>query len=252
VDAIAAFLRGTSDFRGKGRLLEYWLRTRTGNRIRIVGGHRLTLDMTVPYEAMVWLEWEEQRELDVLVGLLRPGELFVDCGANIGLWSLVAAASGAEVVAFEANPYTAKRLAENVAHASVRVVPAAVSDRAGQALLDLGEWHNLSRLAPEGTIPVPMTTIDSELDRPPAGMKLDIEGGEMAALRGAQETLKHRPWIAVEFNTEHTVSRRIGDWDVYRYLAVRGYTAYAFTGERLSETWEPRWGYANVLCRTDN
>ena len=53
------------------------------------------------------------------------------------------------------------------------------------------------------TIRVPVVTLDAVLDgRRVHGIKLDVEGFELEALRGAEGTLRRwRPWLGVEFNT---------------------------------------------------
>ncbi|WP_428699226.1 FkbM family methyltransferase [Stappia sp.] len=57
----------------------------------------------------------ERAEHDMLARHLVKGTVFVDIGANIGSYALQAARRGAQVLAVEANPETAGRLAFNVA-----------------------------------------------------------------------------------------------------------------------------------------
>jgi FkbM family methyltransferase len=213
----------------------------------------MSLDMTVPYEAMVWIGWEEQQELLALPRLLRPGDTFVDCGANIGLWSLVAAAIvGAQgrVEAFEASPGAAARLAENAKQSTaIRVHAAALSDGPGTLRFDVGETHNVARVSDDGAISVPATTLDAALEGAVSGLKLDVEGHELQVLRGGARTLENRPWIVVEFNKEHAGARTLGEWPVHELLAGLGYRASTVDGEPLEAGWMPRFGYANVLYR---
>ncbi|NBN80150.1 FkbM family methyltransferase [Microvirga tunisiensis] len=80
----------------------------------------------------------EQAEHRLIAPLLRPGCVFVDVGANIGTYSLFAAACGAEVLAVEASPDTADKLAFNLAAndaAGVRLVRTAVGAEAGELSL---------------------------------------------------------------------------------------------------------------------
>jgi len=70
-------------------------------------GSILKVQLDVPYEQMVWLQDEEWDELRYLQNKLRPGDVFIDVGANIGLWTLVAATSvgpSGRVFSFEPNP----------------------------------------------------------------------------------------------------------------------------------------------------
>ena len=94
MDLLGHFLRATPGFRGKGRLVNRWVRHPgpPWNRERILpGGAIIHCDLLIPYEAMVWIEAEEETDLQTLRLLLKENQHFVDCGANIGLWTLVAA-----------------------------------------------------------------------------------------------------------------------------------------------------------------
>lgn len=254
MDLLAELIRRTPRFKGKGRIVSYWLRTRSGQRARVLpGGLRVSLDMSIPYEAMVWLGWEEQAELEMLGSLLHPGDTFVDCGANIGLWALVAAplvGDAGRVIAFEPNPATARRLAEHASPSPViRVHSSALSDAPRSLGFDQGEHHNLARVSSEGSIQVQATTLDAAVRPPVHGIKIDVEGHELQVLRGAERTLLARPWVVVEFNTLHTPARRLGDWPVHELLSGLGYRASAPTGEALDARWAPPFSYANVLYR---
>ena len=134
---------------------------------------------------------------------LEPGDVFVDVGANVGYFSLLASTlvgDAGAVVAIEAAPRTAAVLAENVrGHPNVRVIEAAASDTSGRADLlcrrprhgtrDLGSRVGRT-LALRGVEKVPvaaatlteMLTAD-ELERTRI-VKIDVEGAETAVLRG--------------------------------------------------------------------
>ena len=233
-------LVGPARFRGKGRLLDYWMSRRdstyTGLRV-LPGGGRMTCHFDVPYEAMVWARQEEEPELAALRALLRQGDHFVDCGANIGLWSLVAAGCVGDtgyVTAFEPNPVAYQRLTHNVSLSAavgrrITVIKAAVAAQSGRLSFEQGRHHNLGRIVPEqvaGCIHVSAISLDEQFgERPIRALKLDIEGAEPDALRGAQRILCiQRPWIWAEFNVMLSGVERIGDWEVFSLLHRVGYT----------------------------
>jgi FkbM family methyltransferase len=234
-------------------VLRWWSRRQKAPRVRkFPGGLAMNLDVRSEYEATIWLGLEERVELAALPSLLRPGDTFVDCGANLGLWTLSAAplvGNRGRVIAFEPNPETFRRLREHARPYAerIQVHHAAVSDQRGVVRFDLGSFHNLSRVAPMGSVEVPATTLDEALGHPPAGVKIDVEGHELAVLRGAAKALAARPWLVVEFNVDHALSRRLGDWPVHRQLARLGYRASTFAGERAGPGWRPRRSYANLL-----
>ena len=260
---------GARPFKGKGRLLHHWLEHRDRGYVgarALPGGGRMICSFDVPYEAMVWARQEEENELRALQTLLSPGDHFVDCGANVGLWSLVAAgrvgASG-YVTAFEPNPYAYRRLVRNVAVSGlvgrrISAINVAVAAESGEVAFEMGAQHNLGRIVSESSAAstcVPAVALDDQLgDAPIRALKLDIEGGEAAALRGAEQILTvQRPWVWAEFNVTISGVERIGDWDVFALLQKFGYQCrrIATAPDRLLgaaiDPDEVFSGYVNVL-----
>jgi FkbM family methyltransferase len=74
--------------------------------------------------------------LDGVLALLRPGDIVIDCGANIGDVSARLAATGATVIAFEPDPFAFGKLSERLADcANVTMHQQAVSTEAGSLRL---------------------------------------------------------------------------------------------------------------------
>ncbi len=150
---------------------------------------------------MVWARQEEEFELRALRTLLSPGDHFVDCGANIGLWSLVAAGcvgDAGRVTAFEPNPLAYQRLTRNLSVSAavgrrITVMNVAVAERAGQVSFEVGRHHNLGRILSEagaGCIHVPAVSLDEQMSGAHIrALKLDIEGAEPGAVRSARRIL---------------------------------------------------------------
>ena len=140
-------------------------------------------------------------ELGFLAAFLRPGDGFVDVGANIGTYSLLAArlvgASG-RIDAFEPDPVAAGRLRENLdinRIESVTVHELAIAEREGCVDFLVGQdVSNRIRTAVDEGRPSRLVAV-RRLDEVLAGRscvmaKLDVEGRETAALRGAPERLR--------------------------------------------------------------
>jgi FkbM family methyltransferase len=260
---------GARQFKGKGRLVAYWINHRDPTHVGVralPGGGRILCHFDVPYEAMVWARQEEETELRALRTLLSPGDHFVDCGANVGLWSLVAAGCVGDtggVTAFEPNPLAYQRLTRNVSLSAavgrrITVRNLAVAAQHGQVCFDVGGQHNLGRIVPEpcaGCIHVPAVSLDEQMsDRPIRALKLDIEGAEADALKGARRILSvQRPWVWAEFNVMFGGADRIGDWEVFsllqgfRYTCRRVATASARVPGPPIDASERFSGYVNVL-----
>jgi FkbM family methyltransferase len=151
----------------------------------------------------------------------------VDVGAWYGPWSRALARRVSRVVALEPNPRVAAVLAATVPH-NVQVIRAAITDRPGSAEL----WVPRTGRGTEGTaslrpgtaaassVQVATTTIDDLNLTDVTMIKLDVEGAELAALRGARSTLAScRPALLIELEYRH------GPVDnVLAFLADMGYT----------------------------
>jgi len=134
-------------------------------------------------------------EMEFWRRLLRPGDLFVDVGANVGLYSMIAAECGAEVIAFEPAADMAAACERNLARNRVKgtVVRAAVADRSGRTNL-AGPDPNRRRLVLDAigddADTVDVVRLDDALaSRAPTGIKVDVEGFERLVVQGGIGTL---------------------------------------------------------------
>ena len=144
---------------------------------------------------------------EVLYRLTEPNSLALDVGANIGVMTGVMAARGAEVWAFEPYPATYQRLCVNLERwqhlpGFGRCTPLALaaSDVDGDCAMEcpqgFAENNGLARLRPgagasgAGATTVRTARLDSLLERRAVSMlKIDVEGHELAVLRGAERVL---------------------------------------------------------------
>jgi FkbM family methyltransferase len=131
--------------------------------------------------------------------LAEPGDLALDVGANAGYFSGLLSTRCRAVWAFEPHPTVGERLARNAAHwPQVTVHRVAVSDREGTATLAEPDWF--ARNSGTATITggddgakVFTVTIDATIGTEHVGvMKIDIEGHEYPALRGAERALSEQ------------------------------------------------------------
>ncbi len=154
----------------------------------------------------------EYADLCFAAHFLQPDDFFVDGGANVGTWSLMAALhAGANVLAVEPAPDTLKVLRANIAlnglEAKISVAPVALSDQLGEASMSgTGLTRSVKALSPRSTDEpvISLSTLSSLVaDVVPALVKLDLEGHELPALRGAGTLLSERKIVAwcIEANT---------------------------------------------------
>ena len=160
--------------------------------------------------------YEPPLPLLMMALLLRSEGLFVDVGANTGVYSIMAGviASDRKIVAFEPLPPVVEILRRNIAanHLTDRITlyDVALSDCAGTADLHLPDpSHGLIETSASleesfqkshATVRVNVSRLDDiAVSEPIAVLKVDIEGHESAFLHGARETvLRDRPFIFAE------------------------------------------------------
>jgi FkbM family methyltransferase len=136
-------------------------------------------------------------EMRVWQRILEPGDLFLDIGANVGIYSLVAAERGAQVIAAEPDPGTCERLLENAALNGypIEVHCTAVAGAPGRARLTVG-LDCVNRLVADDLAEsqdVAVVTLDELIgDRRAAGVKVDVEGAEQLVLDGGARALAER------------------------------------------------------------
>lgn len=182
-------------------------------------------------------EWEPH-ESALIQKLLKPGDCFVDVGANIGYFSLLAAklvGPEGKVFAFEANARTHALLLENLARNDARQVAPqwlAVGEQSGHAIIHHYEPGNaggdVARLADGGDTKnrVRMERLDEVLAGTPIALiKLDIEGGEAKALRGASGLLDgdHAPDLLFELTPRLLEDSGDNAEDLLNWLRDRQY-----------------------------
>jgi FkbM family methyltransferase len=142
----------------------------------------------------------EFEDMAYVLHVLRPADLFVDVGANLGSYTLLAgAAAGARVIAFEPAPGPFKRLLENIRLNDLEGRVAAHNLAAGESEAELaftifgGSGHHI--LAQGETAAAPQAVRVAPLDdflvgEAPAVLKIDVEGYETAVIRGARAVLR--------------------------------------------------------------
>lgn len=185
-------------------------------------------------------EWEE---LQFCLRFLRPGDHFVDVGANVGVFSSLVGTRlpGVRITAVEPYPPIRSDLEANLAlnDLSVDVVSAAVGATAGEATFEVLERDVLNRLAPAGRevppargITVAVRTLDDLLgDDAPALIKIDVEGAELDVLRGAHGLLGSTGPVVLFEHCGHGNSFGVTPADVRSFLAELGYGIYLLDGQ---------------------
>ena len=169
---------------------------------------RLVLDCVLTYK-QTWrieplLSCNTPQEESWALLTPSPGKNYIDLGAYTGdtvLAYLKALDTPCDpsILAVEPEPRNFRKLQETVAAAglpNVRCVQAVIGDRTGMAEISKGAGRGSQS---QKKVPVSAETLDHLLAGSPAHiLKMDVEGSESAALRGAAETIKkYRPAMRI-------------------------------------------------------
>lgn len=176
-------------------------------------------------------------EIELFRQIIRPGQLVLDIGANIGAHTLYFSQAVGEqgmVLAFEPQRIVFQTLCANLALNAVTNVHThqlALGPQAGSVSIppiDYNKVGNFGGISMNNSQAsgekVPMATLDSFNLAHCHLIKIDVEGMEKTVLQGAQETIKkHRPILYVEND------RKDKSADLIRFIHSLGYQMYWHT-----------------------
>lgn len=178
----------------------------------------------------------------------RDGDVIIDIGANIGWYALhfatLCAGTDARVLAFEPDPGNYALLNDNIARndaTAVQAFPLALSDNdAGAALHRFGDnnlgRHSMLPINKGGSVDVATARLDDVMkqpelaDRRPIAMKIDIEGFELVALRGAPETLSRLPLVVLEYSPRYMRAGGIEPEALLHFMRGLGFAPHRLDG----------------------
>lgn len=242
-------------------------KAKTWVRIRAGLSKGMWMQICLPREASLWRGNHEPEVQDAISAAIRPGSVFYDIGAHVGIMTLGTArlvGESGRVVAFDGDPENADRLRvnseRNEFQARIRVVHGAVwsrtaSDgiafRRGVGARSQGGVEadgNHPVLATGETIRVPSITLDDFIATgatAPQLIKVDVEGGEYEVLRGGNTLFTaQRPLIIVEVHHQQAADLITLWLDEYGYssnweIPKEGFPRrlFAWPSERDGATW---------------
>lgn len=194
-------------------------------------------------QQLFWYGYYEKELGDLIKKILRPGNVFLDIGANIGYFSLLAGnhEPTAKIIAFEPVGSIFKKLEENISINTVqniKAVNSGVGDKNEEREIYISAEDNLgmSSFQKPGsysgkTEMISVITIDewikstalSKIDL----IKLDVEGNELAALKGMHKTLQNfKPAVIVEINPETLFQFGLTAADILNNLGQLNFRAF--------------------------
>jgi FkbM family methyltransferase len=192
--------------------------------------------------AQLWLYPKERDDDELfLCNYLRNGDTVVDVGANIGSLSILASrlvGSHGAVLAIEPHPQTFKWLQQNkdLNHCdNLTIANLAVGAQAIQTGISDGKSDDQNTIDPESNLKVNMVQLDQlTADLSVISLlKIDVEGYELEALRGARSTLARTECIRIE--SFETFQKKLGYSfrDLYDVLVDAGFEILRSDGHSI-------------------
>lgn len=188
----------------------------------------------------------EPGEMGFVLHVLRRSELFVDVGANVGSYTVLAAgASGANVISFEPAKNTFRALSRNVDANGLADMVSCENCGVGARREVLHFTQNLDTVNHvasedelEGATSIQVVPLDEILSgRAPRIAKIDVEGWEAHVLAGMPNTLADRGLWAIIMETNDSGHQRYGLDDPSEVLEKHGFAPYHY--DAVSRHLEP-------------
>jgi FkbM family methyltransferase len=187
-----------------------------------------------------------EAELGIIDRFVHPGDTVVDVGAHYGSYTIRLAqlvGPTGSVLAIEPASHAADVLSRNLVLNGIRNVQverAALGETTGDAPLYLLSDPSRNRTVGTtrgsvGVERVGVMRLDDLVDGPVSFVKMDVEGAELFALRGADELLAaYRPVVLFEYQPEAARAMGTDPAEVWQRFKRHGYTMHRLVAGTLA------------------
>lgn len=197
---------------------------------------------------------DQVAEFDSFIKEITPGAILLDIGAHFGIFSLALLHYGGPdsiAIAIDPSPMAAEFIRKqanlNGVSGRLRVIQAAVGNQTGYqpmisvGVLSSGYFVQPSPEHPDSELTLTRTTTLDELadaaPRLPTHVKIDVEGEELAVLRGGSKLLggNKAPLLFIELHNEIVSQSARSPDETVRWLRALDYEIFAPCGDRLND-----------------
>lgn len=214
----------------------------------------------------------EIEECEYLSSSLKEGDYFVDIGANIGLYSLLASdlvGKTGKVISFEPTPETFSRFIDNIQinqFSNIEAFNIGLSEMPGILELNVSNsgfdaWNSFAiHCNPNmhSKIQVNVSTLDIELSKYDKSkirvIKMDVEGWEKFILKGGIEFFTmFSPEVIVEFTEANTFAAGYMVQEIYDFMVSLGYQWYKIENRKLIKSEKKlHYPYENLVAKKES
>ncbi len=216
----------------------------------------------------------EEKEIVFLHNFLKPGDTFIDVGANIGLFSLHAAqivCNNGSVHSFEPSPSTFERFElninlnkfNNIIHANNFGLSSSKSYlKMNISLSGYDAWNTFANTNDskfDTQLKIPVDTLDNYLKTKSIKkdeislIKIDVEGWEYEVLKGAKDLLicPNSPALLVEFTENNAFAAGTNCYELYDLVKSFGYEWFTYDDKEnklIPEEKRIHYPYNNIIA----
>lgn len=197
----------------------------------------------------IWIQREhfKRKDMRFLLDLLRADDCLLDIGANIGTHAICPSkliGDSLLVYSFEPHPRVFNYLQKNIqlnGLNNIRAFNLALGETENTAVLKEGASDDTNWVSSAGepgveVVVKPLDMLGLDLEGRTTIVKMDVEGYELYALRGAERTLQQAHVLCLEIGDRHSVRVGYTTQELLRYLAERDWRLFRFeTPTRLVE-----------------
>ena len=192
---------------------------------------------------LLWYGSYEKKESDTMQSLLTASTIFIDIGANVGYYSLLAAQmiTTGRVYSFEPVSATYKKLLQNISlndFSSIYCEQVAISNFTGQATVFLSADENTGMSGLQSaknfsgkTEIINCITLDEaqvNFNIPKIDLiKIDVEGSEVTVLKGMEQIInRYKPILLIEISIATLALHNEKIETIYELLFAKNYIAF--------------------------